>query len=93
MSGTDGSRMGNSWQDIVLSAGSLIFAFALLPSVFSPNKPSLWTSLSTGIVLAIFTIVYASLSLWYAVTTTALTAVLWLILAFQKKFTSKGHKP
>jgi hypothetical protein len=76
----------HSWQDILLAVGSLFLAAALLPSIFSKDKPALWTSLLTGSVLAVFTFVYASLSLWYATFTTGLTAVLWAVLSFQKIF-------
>jgi len=72
------------WQDIVIAIGSLVFAGALLPSIFSQNKPSEWTSALTATVLVVFTISYASLDLWYATATTALTAALWLTLAIQK---------
>jgi hypothetical protein len=72
------------WQDIVLAIGSLIFALALLPSVFSQHKPALWTSGLTGVVLVIFAVTYASLTLWYATVTTSLAAILWLVLAVQK---------
>lgn len=62
----------------------MVFALALLPSVFSKDKPALWTSLMTGSVLVVFAVVYASLSLWYATFTTALAAGLWIVLAIQK---------
>lgn len=74
----------NNWQDIVLGAGSLIFVIALLPSVLSKNKPSIWTSATTGAVLTVFAGTYASLSLWYAAVTTLLAALLWGVLVFQK---------
>lgn len=71
------------WQDIVLAIGSLVFALALLPSVLGKDKPALWTSALTCLVLAVFTATYASLSLWYATFTVVLTAILWGILAVQ----------
>ena len=72
------------WQDIVIAIGSLIFAAALVPSVLSKDKPALWTSITTGFVLAVFTATYASLSLWYATFTTSLAALLWIVLAIQQ---------
>jgi hypothetical protein len=74
----------HSWQDIVISVGSLVFAVALIPSVVGQDKPALSTSLTTGIVLTVFTVTYASLDLWYATITTAGAAILWSILAIQK---------
>ena len=72
------------WQDIVLTVGGIIFAVALVPSVFSKNKPSLWTSLSTALVLYVFVFVYFSLSLWFSAVTTFITASFWLTLYIQK---------
>lgn len=77
------------WQDTVLAVGSLIFAIALIPSIISKDKPAFWTSAINGVVLIFFVITYASLSLWYAVVTTSLSAFLWLVLAFQKKLQTK----
>jgi hypothetical protein len=74
----------HSWQDIVLAVGSLIFAAALLPSILCEHKPALWTSIMTGSVLIVFAVTYATLSLWYAMVTTSLTAVMWAVLAVQK---------
>jgi hypothetical protein len=72
------------WQDIVLAIGSFVFALALIPSIISKDKPALWTSLLTGSVLFVFTVTYATLSLWYATVTTAFSASLWVVLAIQK---------
>jgi hypothetical protein len=74
----------NEWQDIVISVGAIIFALALWPSILSKDKPALWTSLVTGIVLFVFALTYGSLSLWYAAATTAITASLWIVLVVQK---------
>jgi hypothetical protein len=74
----------HGWQDIVLGIGSFIFAVALIPSVMSEHKPALWTSILSFVVLVVFVITYASLSLWYATFSTTLTALLWGILMLQK---------
>lgn len=73
------------WQDIVIAIGSFIFAVALIPSILSKeDKPALWTSVTTGLVLIVFAVTYASLTLWYATFTTSLAATLWIVLALQK---------
>jgi len=77
------------WQDIVLAIGSLILAVALVPSVLSTDKPAVWTSVTTGTVLVVFAITYGSLSLWYAVLTTSLAAILWIVLMVQKLLQAK----
>ena len=68
----------------MLSIGQFVFALALLPSVFSKDKPALSTSLTTGIVLAIFAFTYSTLKLWSAAAFAALVGVIWFILAVQK---------
>lgn len=73
-----------SWQDIILGVGSWVFLIALLPSVFSKNKPPLFTSVLTGTMLTLFTLVYLSLSLQAAALSTFLVALVWLTLAWQK---------
>lgn len=72
------------WQDWVLTVGSIAFIAALAPSVFSKHKPALITSLSTGTVLAVYAIVYVTLSLWLTTITVTLTSLTWFILAYQK---------
>lgn len=76
--------MHNQWQDTILAIGSLIFSIALIPSLISRHKPALITSLSTGLVLLVFSATYVSLSLWYAAGSSGLNAMLWLALAAQK---------
>ena len=73
-----------SWQDILLSVGQFVFAVALLPSVFSKDKPALLTSCTTAAVLIIFAFVYSTLQLWSATAFASLVGVMWLILAVQK---------
>lgn len=79
----------HNWQDLVLAIGSIIFVIALVPSVAGKNKPALSTSLLTGTVLVVFGISYLTLTLWYAATTTFMTAVMWYILAAQKLHQSR----
>lgn len=73
-----------SWQDIILTGGSIVFIIALLPSVFSNNKPASSTSAMTGSILLVFAFVYGSLHLWFATVTTLITAALWFTLLVQK---------
>jgi len=75
-----------SWQDILLSIGQFVFAVALLPSVFSKDKPAVSTSLMTGTVLVAFAFTYSTLKLWSAATFAAVVGIIWLILFFQKYF-------
>lgn len=70
-------------QDFVLSAGSMIFIIALLPTVFSATKPAITTSLLTGSTLAVFAATYQTLGFTYACLTTAASAALWIVIAAQ----------
>lgn len=72
------------WQDIVLSAGQIIFTVSLLPTVLGRDKPAFSTSLITGIVLTIFIFTQITLSLYFTAAGTTTTAALWLIIAYQK---------
>jgi len=72
------------WQDIVLSVGSWIFIFALFPSIFGKDKPPVSTSVLTGGVLLIYTVVYFTLHLWLSVASTGILAIAWLALGAQK---------
>lgn len=71
------------WQDAVLTGGALVLFIALLPSVFSKSKPAAATSIMTGIVLAIFSVTYTTLGLWFAATTTGITSLTWFVLFWQ----------
>lgn len=79
------------WQDIILTIGSLVFLVALIPSITSKDKPALMTSLMTGLVLFVFAMTYITLDLWFSAVTTALTGMLWLVLAVQKARAKKHH--
>lgn len=72
------------WQDIILSVGQYIFVIALLPSVFGKDKPALSSSLLTGSILAVFSVVYATLGLWSSTIASVVVAVTWFILAWQQ---------
>lgn len=72
------------WQDFVLSASLLAFNVALLPSIKGHQKPRLTTSILTATFLVPEIIVFASLSLWYSLTMTALNCGLWTALAIQR---------
>lgn len=73
-----------TWQDWVIAVGSLMFFFALLPSVFGKDKPDVRTSALTAVILTAFMVAYASLGLKFAMFTTALVAVAWYVLFYQK---------
>jgi hypothetical protein len=73
-----------SWQDVVYAIGQWIFIIALVPSVLGKDKPALSTSLTTGLVLAVYVVTLISLNLWISAISSAVTAATWFILAYQK---------
>lgn len=77
--------MFETWQDLVLTVGQLIFFVALLPSVFSKNKPSKWTSLITAVVLISFGFTFFSLGMVYSTIVAVLNSFVWGILYVQKR--------
>jgi len=72
------------WQQTVLALGQIVFIVALLPSVFSSDKPEIWTSIITGTVALSIAITYITMSLPVAAISAFFNFVFWSILAFQK---------
>jgi hypothetical protein len=71
------------WQDLVLAVGLIVFNLALIPSLFSKNKPAFITSALTAAVVLTVLAVYVSLSLWFATIMCATNFLLWATLAAQ----------
>ncbi len=71
------------WQDFVFTGGSLLFVGALISSVLGKDKPALPLSLTTALVLSVFTVVYATLDLWFTAIVNAIMAILWFVLVVQ----------
>jgi hypothetical protein len=74
------------WQDVVITVGQVLLFLALLPSIFSPNKPDKKTSLLTGAILAVFAFTFWTLGLYYGSLTSALVSLAWFVLFAQKVF-------
>ena len=72
------------WQQTVLALGQVVFIIALLPSVFSSDKPEIWTSIITGTVALSIAITYTTMSLDVAAVSAFFNFVFWSVLAFQK---------
>lgn len=73
-----------SVQELVLAFGQVVFIVALLPSIFSKDKPEIWTSILTGTVALSISITYVTLSLNVAAVMAFFNFVAWSILAIQK---------
>lgn len=72
------------WQQMVLAIGQAVFIAALLPSVFSKDKPEIWTSIITGLVALSIAITYVTMSLPVAAFSAFFNFVFWSVLALQK---------
>lgn len=72
------------WQQTILALGQVVFIIALLPSVFSSDKPEIWTSIITGSVALSIAITYTTMSLPIAAVSAFFNFVFWSILASQK---------
>lgn len=75
-----------SWQDLVFGAGQLLFGIALLPALWSDEKPPLFTSLLTGVVLWVFAGAFATMTFWWAAANSFGCGLLWLTLAWQRRW-------
>ncbi len=72
-----------AWQDMVLAIGGFIIAAGIIPTILSPAKPPIATSTIIVATLAVFTLTFATLGLWFTVAATAVQAVLWGIVLAQ----------
>ncbi len=72
------------WQETVLALGQVVFIVALLPSVFSDDKPEIWTSIITGTVALSIAITYVTMHIPIAAVSAFFNFVFWSILAIQK---------
>lgn len=77
------------WQDIVLTICQTIFIFALLPSIFSKDKPSFSTSAINAVVLVVLGSVNITLKLYGFAISVFILAIAWGILAVQKYLIDK----
>lgn len=73
-----------TWQAIVLAVGQILFSVALLPSIFTSDKPEIWTSAMTGSVALSVSIAYFTLGIKFASAMAFLNFVAWSVLAVQK---------
>lgn len=72
-------------QDLVFSAGAILFVIALLPALWQTSKPPRFTCAMTGATLGVFAFTYLTLHLTYASVTTAVTSLLWFTLLVQHR--------
>lgn len=81
-----------TWQSVVLALGQILFIVALLPSIFTKDKPEIWTSVMTGLVALSISITYLTLDIKLASVMAFLNFIAWSILAIQRHRQPKALK-
>lgn len=76
--------LGPGWQDYVISGGQWLFILALLPALRAKEKPPVFTSLLTAAIVSSFSYAFATLALVMSTFSSAIVAVMWYLLAYQK---------
>lgn len=72
------------WQDIAIAAAGVVFAAALVPSIAGEEKPALGSWFLSAGMCALLVASFALLSLWLAMSATALNGAAWLTLTGQR---------
>ena len=72
--------MSASFHDSIFAVGAFILFLALFPCVIRKTVLPMSTILTTGGVLFVFTLNYASMHYWYATVVEALNVICWVIL-------------
>jgi hypothetical protein len=78
------------WQDLALTVINFLFILTLVPAIVrnirlkEVHGQSLYTALPTAVLLVIMAWVFYTLELYLSCLSTAGTAVMWSILAYQK---------
>lgn len=78
-----------TWQDIVITAASVMFSFSLIPQVYSGFKEhtgpiKFQTSIPTFVGLYAIAIAMWTLSLFFSAIVTFITGTLWFLLFLQR---------
>lgn len=82
------------WEDTVIAIVQWIFVVALIPSILhKTQKPVVWTSLMTGLLLIILCFAYVSLGLWQSFVPVLILALAWLYLAWQRHRLNRKNVP
>jgi len=72
-------------ENLIFTFGGIFFAFALLPTLFTDHKPSIWTSGITAFILFLFALSYFSIGFYSAAIISLITSTMWYIIAIQTK--------
>jgi hypothetical protein len=73
-----------TWQDVMLSAGNILFCITFIPMLRQPERPPLLTCIPTGLALVAGGFVFATLHLWLTALTQTISGLQWLALVFKR---------
>ena len=71
------------WQDIVFAVAAWGLSLAVLPTIKSPNKPPLLTSVGYGLCVTVMGIALISVPLWLSGVTNIIGGALWAMVAIK----------
>jgi len=73
------------WQDYVIACVQIWFNVCLIPTLMHPeHKPTVSTSLQTGMGVTVFVITILTLHLWFTAALMAVNGLIWYTLAWQR---------
>ncbi len=72
------------WQDYVIAIAQIGFVVALIPTLFSKDKPPVFTSFMTVVLLAIIIFCMFTLNLYFSAATAFAIMSTWAIIGIQK---------
>lgn len=72
------------WQDYVIAIAQIGFVVALIPTLFSKDKPPVFTSFMTVVLLAIIIFCMFTLHLYFSAATAFAIMSTWAIIGIQK---------
>lgn len=76
--------MSHADADFIFTAGSIIFIFALIPTVIGDDLPPKITSFITSTILYLFSITYWQIDLYFSAVSSLILATLWNIVFIRK---------
>lgn len=80
------------WQDTVIAICQFLFVGSMIPTIRGDDKPALFTSLSSAIIVSVITFSLITLEMWLTAISAAMIMVAWSILAFQKYRIDRAEK-
>jgi hypothetical protein len=72
-----------AWQDMVFSAGYVMFTSTVIPYLFDEDKPPLLISMVIAIILLMFAYSYATINFHSSAMGAFVNAVCWTVVSFQ----------